>query len=521
MGVTVHVKCSNGAKFTVDVDLNSTVKDLKTDLAGKSEIPVEQQRLIYKGRVLKDDNSLSSYGLEAEHTIHLVRGAAATAASAGAVGTGRGDARLAGAATPASAPAGTPDLDGGLGGFGGLGGLGGFGAGLGGIPPDMHQMHQQILQNPNLMRDMMNSPAVQSIMSNPDLMRNLIMSNPHLREVLERNPDLMHVLNDPGILRQTMNAVRNPELMREMMRNTDRAMSNIEAHPEGFNMLRRMYETVQEPLMNATTRGGDAGAGDLAGNPFAALFGGVPAAAQAGGGTTAGATTAPAVPSGPAPNTAPLPNPWSPQQRTPAGTASAGITTATAGGVTTPGSATTTATMTTTMGSAGVGATPFGLLPEIGLMDPATMLQMLQNPAMQQVLQSPAMNQMMQTLLSDPSLLGQLTPQMRTMLDNPRVREMLQSPDFIQQMQSLWAPQLQALQGLGGAMGTQGDSTTAGAPAPDINLNALLSILGGQPGGAPASNIPPEQQYAAQLSQLEDMGFYDSQDKAYKALNAS
>ncbi len=30
--------------------------------------------------------------------------------------------------------------------------------------------------------------------------------------------------------------------MREMMRNTDRAMNNIEASPEGFNMLRHMYE---------------------------------------------------------------------------------------------------------------------------------------------------------------------------------------------------------------------------------------------------------------------------------------
>jgi ubiquilin len=29
------------------------------------------------------------------------------------------------------------------------------------------------------------------------------------------------------------------------MRNSDRAMSNIESHPEGFNALRRMYETVQ------------------------------------------------------------------------------------------------------------------------------------------------------------------------------------------------------------------------------------------------------------------------------------
>lgn len=34
-------------------------------------------------------------------------------------------------------------------------------------------------------------------------------------------------------------------LQREQMRNQDRAMSNIEAHPEGFNALRRMYENFQ------------------------------------------------------------------------------------------------------------------------------------------------------------------------------------------------------------------------------------------------------------------------------------
>jgi hypothetical protein len=55
--------------------------------------------------------------------------------------------------------------------------------------------------------------------------------------------------------------------MREMMRNTDRAMSNIEASPEGFNMLRRMYETVQEPLLNAATMGREGG-NDLVSNPL-------------------------------------------------------------------------------------------------------------------------------------------------------------------------------------------------------------------------------------------------------------
>jgi hypothetical protein len=39
-------------------------------------------------------------------------------------------------------------------------------------------------------------------------------------------------------------AARNPELMREMMRGNDRALSNIEAMPGGFNALSRMYHQV-------------------------------------------------------------------------------------------------------------------------------------------------------------------------------------------------------------------------------------------------------------------------------------
>ena len=33
--------------------------------------------------------------------------------------------------------------------------------------------------------------------------------------------------------------------MREQMRTNDRALSNIESHPEGYNHLRRLYENVQ------------------------------------------------------------------------------------------------------------------------------------------------------------------------------------------------------------------------------------------------------------------------------------
>ncbi|CAM6100502.1 unnamed protein product [Calypogeia fissa] len=530
VGATVHVRCSNGNKFSVEVDLTVSVRALKALLVDRSEIPADQQRLIYKGRVLKDDNSLDSYGLQNDHTVHLVRGAPASVTTP---------------PNPDAAPTQTPtNLGGGLSqgnpalnpaGLGGLnfpnfgGGGGGYGMGI----QEIQQVQQQLMQNPTLMREMMNMPAVQNLMNNPDLMRSIIMSNPQMRDIIDRNPDLAHILNDPGTLRQTLDAARNPELMREMMRNTDRAMSNIEASPEGFNMLRRMYETVQEPLLNAATMGTE-GAGDLAGNPFASLLGGqnlgqtqgnIPSINLANTTNPAAATTGTGAPAA-APNTAPLPNPWNPAPAaapgaTGTGTPAAGAPTGT--GTPPLGGA---AALTGLRGSGGLGGLAGLGLPDFGTagpfgVDPAMMQQMLQNPAIMQ---------MMQGLLSNPQYINQvlnMQPHLRTMLNsNPQFREMMQSPDFIRQisspeslqqmmqLQQAVLGQLQGRQPAGQTPTQPGGTPPAGA---GMDLNSLLSMFGGLgstlPTGTPEVNaIPPEQLYEAQLAQLQDMGFFDTQE---------
>lgn len=250
--------------------------------------------------------------MESDHTVHLVRGAVLSSTSVNTT------ANLVSSATSTTtvAPRDASSTDGGVLGsvgsasplFPGLSANGLFGNGASGLFtsgfPEFDQVQQQLTQNPNMMRDMLNMPAIQNLMNNPELVRNLIMSNPQMREILDRNPDLAHVLNDPSTLRQTLEAARNPELMREMMRNTDRAMSNIESSPEGFNMLRRMYETVQEPFLNATTMAGNTG-GDGS-NPFAVLLGN-----QGNVQSTDRSENPSDLTNGSSPNSNPLPNPWS------------------------------------------------------------------------------------------------------------------------------------------------------------------------------------------------------------------
>ncbi|KAJ8531429.1 hypothetical protein K7X08_026863 [Anisodus acutangulus] len=516
-GVTINIRCSRGSKFSVHVRLDSTVRSFKSKLAQHANIAVEQQRLIYKGRILKDEQTLESYGLEADHTVHLVRGSApalsanpASATNAGGPNTVHNAPRD--AAVDAGGPFPGPGLGAsmfpGLGSGGGGGGGGLFGAGL----PDFEQVQQQLTQNPDMMRDMLNMPVVQNLMNNPETIRNMVMNNPQMREIMDRNPELAHVLNDPATLRQTMEAARNPELMREMMRNTDRAMSNIESSPEGFNMLRRMYENVQEPFLNASTLSGDA-RNDVGSNPFAALLG-----AQGGGQGRQQSNNPPTTGSEtpdnlPAPNTNPLPNPWA--------SAGTGATQAN----TTARSNTAGDTRAAPLGLGGL-ASP-GLEQMLGGMPDTTSLN--------QMMQNPAISQMMQSLLSNPQYMNQvlgMNPQLRSMLDsNPQLREMMQNPEFLRQLTSPETMQqlMTFQQGLASQLGRQQTNqqpgqNAGGAALGNSGMEMLMNMFGGLGTGGldvpNRSNVPPEELYATQLTQLQEMGFFDTQENI-RALTAT
>nr|XP_009390884.1 PREDICTED: ubiquitin domain-containing protein DSK2a isoform X1 [Musa acuminata subsp. malaccensis] len=477
---TVHIRCSSGSKFSVQTPLDATVDAFKAVVAGSCDVPVEEQRMIYKGWVLNDDQTLASYGVESDHTIHLIRGSARSAVSVNTEVHNQGPSR-------------TSDRN---------SASGFFGTGI----PEFDQM-QQLTQNCNVTREIMNLPAIQNLINNPDIIRSLFMDNPQMREIIDRNPDLAHVLNDSSTLRQTLEAVRNPELMREVMRNSDRVMSNIESSPEGFNMLRRMYETVQEPFFNAATMGGDLG-GNVGSNAFSALL--INQVTGQDSERSSNLTTSSEPTTGSGPNTNPLPNPWGSNAvgAQPVSTRSD------------PGS---------TTGIPGLGG--------LGSLDMEHMVGRLQDSSqLSQVLQNPAMMQTMQNLLSDPQYVNQmldLNPNMRGLLEsNTQLREMLQNPDFLCQLMSPETMQqlLSFRQSMFSHVGRQQSSLEQGQTGGGVGttnntgLDFLINMFGGLGTGGPGvpntSNVPPEELYATQLSQLQEMGFFDTQENI-RALTAT
>ncbi|KAJ3545606.1 hypothetical protein NMY22_g2371 [Coprinellus aureogranulatus] len=63
-------------KLQISISTSKTVQDLKSAIAEKSDVEAARQRLIYSGRVLKDEDKLDVYKIQSGHTVHMVKGAA-------------------------------------------------------------------------------------------------------------------------------------------------------------------------------------------------------------------------------------------------------------------------------------------------------------------------------------------------------------------------------------------------------------------------------------------------------------
>ncbi|KAA6370511.1 MAG: putative ubiquitin family protein, partial [Streblomastix strix] len=217
----LSVKTVTGKVYSVEAEPTSTIRELKVkiDESGAS-IPPQEQKLVFNGRITKDDNTLESYGIEDGCSIHLVRSAQRQQPRATEPTTQQPtpSAVPTASTTQQQQPTAQPQQFGGLGtnagpygdlgallgGLGAPGAGGGFGGGFGDVPgmPNMQQFQQ-----------LMNQPALRQIIDqmaqNPEFMRTMMQSNPMAQQMMAANPQMRWqmemMMNNPEMLRMSMN----------------------------------------------------------------------------------------------------------------------------------------------------------------------------------------------------------------------------------------------------------------------------------------------------------------------------
>ncbi|KAJ5190229.1 Ubiquitin-like protein DskB [Penicillium cinerascens] len=430
--ITFTVKSSTDAKFTLSLPVSTPVSELKQKLSSSdyADTPAERQRLIYSGRVLKDNETLESYKIKDGHTIHLVKSAASNQQRPNPTGQSSSTTAPAGT-TPNQPAAGVPtNLAAGTGnnplagltgaryaGFAQLPGAGLFGPDGGmGPPPDSDQM-LNMLENPQF------QSQINEALQNPAMIDMMIQQNPMLRDMgpmarsMLESPEFRRMLTDPNHIRQMMQ-------MQRAMGGMGGGMGGEASFPAPGLTNTTAQDGQNNPQQNPPPNPFAQMGQNPLGNPFAQLFGGAN----------------------------PFGNPAAAGNTQPTGTQ---------GGQ-----------GTTERSAAGEGQTP-----EAG--------------------QAQAQAQNPFASMLNPALFGNGGGQGINPF-NPQQNPFLRDPALMQQM----------MQAMGGQGGQGGEGGAAGT-------NPLAALLGGGGYGGgfgapqPPDNRPPEERYADQLRQLNDMGFFE------------
>ncbi|XP_077197180.1 ubiquilin-1-like [Paroedura picta] len=319
-------------KEQFDVPENILVQDFKKKISERFNTPLEQLSLIFAGEILKDQNTLVQHKVGDGAKVHLF--IKSQRRPPGNSTPRRGAAPPPNAFLSRDLPAQGPDLSEWngqpedlmaschelvaqtmenlllqmvtltldasalnnnpllLGFLLGVTGMNVLGLSATDVSDLVQEAQDQEMTRQELLSEVMQHPLVQNLFGDTEQVRQMIMSVPQMRQLAEQNPEISHILSNPDFLREMMGGATSSAVMDEIIRNQDRALSNLESIPGGYSALQQFYNDIEAPMLNAVDT-------QFQGNSFVP-----PENKPSAGGAAPQARTE---------NREPLPNPWAPQ----------------------------------------------------------------------------------------------------------------------------------------------------------------------------------------------------------------
>jgi ubiquilin len=226
--ITVKIKSSNESAISVEISTSWTILQLKTEISNKVSTPETALKLIFAGRVLKDQDLVSDYKILDGNTIHLVKSpaqAAQSPASTPAPAVQRASVEpTQGQNTDTFAGTGMGQNP-----FAALGGMGPMG-----LPPMDPQLMNTLMSNPQFMNQMT------SMLSNPQVMESLLSSPQFANLPVQQREMMRGMFSNPAFLQSML-----PMMM---------SMSGMGGNPMGSPMSGTPMPT--NPMANMGGMGG-------------------------------------------------------------------------------------------------------------------------------------------------------------------------------------------------------------------------------------------------------------------------
>ncbi|XP_026328028.1 ubiquilin-1-like, partial [Hyposmocoma kahamanoa] len=166
--ITITVKTPK-EKQQVEIEEDADIKKLKEVLSPKFNAEPEQLCLIFAGKIMNDADTLKQHNIKDGLTVHLVIKTPPRPEPEGG---------------PRRPPADISATPFGMNSLGGLAGLESLGLGQSTFMDLQARMQQELLTNPDMLRQVLDNPLVQQMMNDPENMRTLITSNPQMQDLM-------------------------------------------------------------------------------------------------------------------------------------------------------------------------------------------------------------------------------------------------------------------------------------------------------------------------------------------------